>query len=346
MRPLLQINLKAIQDNYLYMQSICNAEVAASVKADCYGLGATNIAPSLYVVGCRKFFVATIDEAISLRIVLSLDAQIYVLNGFSNLDISTFIEYDITPIINTPQQLSFWIKNHSKKSCAIHIDTGMNRYGMSIEDFTQIQALPKGTQFLMSHLACDGDITSNYNKLQLDKFTKATESYTHIQKSFVASGGVFLGAEYHFDIARVGAALYGIGARTNPMLKNPITLLAPIIQIRSCAKDEYVGYGSTKLVPQGTLLATIPIGYADGFSRYFSNNGIVYANDRPAEIIGRVSMDFTIIDVTHNNISLDDYVELIGTNLYPDDLATKVETIGYEILTSLRKGRFNIEYIS
>lgn len=328
------------------MQSICKAEVGASVKADCYGLGSVHIAPSLYNVGCRKFFVATIDEAVLLRNVLGPEAQIYVLNGFSGLNLSTFTEHNVTPIINTMQQLNMWIEHYPEKACAIHIDTGMNRVGMCLEDFTQIPALPRGTEFLMSHLACDGDKANSYNGLQLAKFKQATAPYPHIKKSFAASGGVFLGSEYHFDIARVGAALYGIGARTNPMLKNPVTLLAPVIQIRKCLSDEYVGYGSSKLVPQGTLLATIPVGYADGFFRYFSNNGITYINNRPAEIIGRVSMDFTIIDITNHRISTGDYVELIGPNLYPDDLAQKIETIGYEILTSLRKGRFNIQYVS
>lgn len=142
MQPLLQINLKSIQDNYRYMQSICKAEIGASVKADCYGLGSIHIAPSLYNAGCRKFFVATIDEAVALRPVLGFDSQIYVLNGFSGLNIPTFIEYNITPIINSLRQLSLWLEHYSERACAIHIDTGMNRLGMSIEDFTQITDIP------------------------------------------------------------------------------------------------------------------------------------------------------------------------------------------------------------
>jgi alanine racemase len=344
MRPILKINLKAIQDNYQYMQTICKAEVAASVKADCYGLGVAKIAPALYDVGCRKFFAATINEAMSLRFIIRPDTEVYVLNGFSSSEMSTLIDYNLTPIINTPQQLHLWMQHHPEKSCSIHIDTGMNRLGMNIEDFVQIPFLPQNTQFLMSHLACDGDKTNPYNRLQLEKFIKATSPYPHIKKSLAASGGVFLGPEYHFDIARVGAALYGLGARTDTNLQNPVTLLAPIIQIKKCLKDEYIGYGSTKLVPQGTILATIPIGYADGFLTFFSNKGTVYINNRPADIIGRISMDLTIIDITTHTTSIGENVELIGHNLYPDDIALKIGTIGYEILTSLRKGRFDIEY--
>jgi alanine racemase len=338
MKPILTINLKAIQDNYRYIQSICNAEIAASVKADSYGLGADKIVPALCDAGCKRFFVATMEEGIRLR--GGEEKSIYILNGFTESTIPDLISYNLTPVINTPEQLNLWQEHCSERSCIIHVDTGMNRLGINLDDFMQISILPHNTEFLMSHLACDGDIENLYNKRQLEKFIRATAQYPTIQKSLSASGGVFLGPEYHFDLARVGAAIYGVGARIYTKLQNPVHLSAPIIQIRKCEQDEYAGYGATKLVKKGSILATIPIGYADGFSRFFSNNGMLYLGDKPAEIIGRISMDLTIIDVTNHNAQIGDMVEILGPNLYPDDLAARSGTIGYEVITSLRSGRF------
>ena len=340
MQPILTINLQAIQNNYHYIKTICNAEIAASVKADSYGLGADKIAQSLYQVGCRKFFVATIDEGIALRKCAN-DIAIYILNGLTPSRLPLFIEHNLIPIINSPEQLKHW----NSRSCVIHIDTGMNRLGMNLDDFEQIESLPQNIEFLMSHLACDGDMQNPYNKQQLEKFTAATARHPHIKKSLAASGGVFLGSEYHFDIARVGAALYGIGARGNVGLQNPVHLHVPIIQIRNCMQDEYAGYGATKFVKKGSVLATIPIGYADGFSRFLSNNGILYLHNKPVEIVGRISMDLTIIDVTGHNAAVGDMVEILGPNLYPDDIAARMGTIGYEVITSLKNGRFQRDYL-
>ena len=335
MKPILKINLTAIQDNYLYIQSICNTEIAAAVKADSYGLGAEKIVPALYDIGCRKFFVATIDEGIAIRQHVNT-GFIYILNGFTPKDIPHLINHNLTPIINTTEQLNL----SNDRPCAIHIDTGMNRLGMNLDDFSAIDTLPKNIEFLMSHLACDGDAQNPYNKQQLEKFTSATAKYPHIKKSLAASGGAFLDTSYHFDIARIGAALYGVGARTHTELQNPVTLEAPIIQIRTCIEDEYAGYGATKLVKKGSVLATIPIGYADGFSRFLSNNGILYLHNKAVEIIGRVSMDLTIIDITGHKANIGDMIEILGPNLYPDDLAARTGTIGYEVITSLKGGRF------
>jgi len=345
MKPILTINLRAIQDNYRSIQSICTAEIAAAVKADSYGLGAEKIAPALYDVGCRKFFVATIEEGCFIASIIK-KCNIYLLNGFVESEISEIVAHNITPIINRLEQLDLWIKSNPDKACAIHIDTGMNRLGMTLEDFSQIKILPKNTEFLMSHLACDGDATNSYNNKQLNKFISATAQHPNIKRSLVASGGVFLNPEYHFDIARVGAALYGIGARVHTKLENPVILTAPIIQIRTCQHDEYIGYGATKLVPKFTVLATIPIGYADGFSRFLSNNGPLYLNNKPVEIVGRISMDLTVINVTGHEVSIGDMVEVIGTNIYPDDLALRAGTIGYEVITSLKNGRFERKYIN
>jgi len=346
MKPILTINLKSIQDNYHYIQSICKAEVAASVKADAYGLGAHQIVPALYDSGCRKFFVATIDEGKNLlSSLMDKPASVYILNGFAASNTAEIIAHNLTPIINTLEQLELWDRQHPDRPCAIHIDTGMNRLGMNLQEFATITSLPRNTEFLMSHLACDGDSTHEYNKIQLQKFITATEKYSNIPKSLVASGGVFLGPDYHFDLARVGAALYGIGSRADSNLKNPVNLTAPIIQIRTCANDEYVGYGATKLVRKDTVLATIPIGYADGFSRFLSNKGHLYLNNKPVEIVGRVSMDLTIINITGHDAAIGDMVEILGANLYPEDLAARTETIGYEVITSLTQGRFHKRFI-
>ena len=197
----------------------------------------------------------------------------------------------------------------------------------------------------MSHLACDSDKTSEYNKYQLSNFLEATSQYPKIKKSLAASGGIFLGQEYHFDLVRPGAAIYGIGSMLHPTLKNPVTLLAPVIQVKQLSKNELVGYGTTAELQSGSTIVTIPIGYGDGFFRFFSNNSTVHINGKPAKVVGRVSMDLVTIDASGHDVKVGDMVQIIGDHNTPDKIAESIGTIGYEIITSLNYGRFKRIYI-
>jgi len=345
MKAELTVNLGIIKDNYSYLQSVAKSKVGAAIKSDAYGLGAKNVTPALFEAGCRDFFVAHIEEGIDARNhLLSLEANIYVLNGFQIGAENIFAEYNLIPALSNLSQIEIWNKLEKKGKSIIHFDTGMNRLGLSKECLASLKALPEGTEYIISHLACDGDITNPYNKSQLDEFIKYTAAHK-VKQSLAASGGIFLGPEYHFDMVRPGAALYGIGSDKNPNLKNPITLTAQIIHIKHCNDDVSVGYDRTGYVKAGSTLATIALGYADGFFRSLGNRGFIFINGIKVPIIGTLSMDLTVLDVTGVNCNIGDEVEIIGPNNTPDQIAHITNTIGYEVTTSLKAGRYNRLFI-
>jgi alanine racemase len=352
--PILTVNLEKICDNYKQIVKLCApAKVSAVVKADSYGLGANAISNALFNVGCRDFFVATCAEGIELRIALSKSEKtnIYVLHGpFSN-DIDNFTTYELTPVINHLDQLELWQNAaHSQKLRAIlHVNTGMHRFGMSHDELdilTKNSVLAKDIKFeyIMSHLACSDEPDNPYNLLQLSKFRNILKHFPKTKACFANSGGVFLGKEYHFDMVRVGAALYGIDEHT----KNPISLSAPIIQMQNLKAGMSIGYNMTYITDKDSTIATIGVGYADGYLRHFGQNTSLFIGEYEAPIVGRISMDFLTIDVTNipkSKIFLGALVEIIGDHITPNKLAKLNNTIGYEMLTLLGK-RYKKEYIT
>lgn len=346
MKPNLVINLGIIKSNYKYICSQTDSVVGVSIKSDAYGLGANKVAKALFEEGARSFFVANIDEAIELSVILDPKiANIYVFNG-PNGNIDRFKEYNIYPVLNSQSQISDWEKANTNLKSIIHLDTGMNRYGISPDEIKKLDKLPQGTEYIISHLACDSDVINPYNKQQLETFKAATEKF-NVKLSLAASGGIFLGDEYHFDMVRPGGVIYGTGQLDNIHLKNPISLEAPIIQIRDYEKESYIGYNMKYLAKKGTKLATIPIGYGDGLIRSLSGpRGKLFINDVEVSIVGNISMDYTIIDVTNIDCHLGDMVEIIGPNNRPDILASYTNTIPYEVISLLKCGRYERIYLS
>lgn len=345
MKPILTINLGIIRSNYRYICSKTKANVGISIKADAYGLGASKVAPALFEEGAREFFVANIDEGIELTKYLDSNlADIYVFNG-PNGDINLFKEYNIYPVLNSIDQIENWRFANTGLKSIIHMDSGMNRYGVSPEDMNRMEHLPENTEYIISHLACDSDVINPYNKQQLDIFSEITDKFS-CKRSLAASGGIFLGHEYHFDMVRPGGVIYGTGQIDNIHLKNPVTLEAPIIQIREYEKESYIGYDLTYQAKKGSKLATIPIGYGDGLLRSIGPRGKLYISNKEAKIAGNISMDYTVIDVTNIDCKRGDIVEIIGKNNRPDILASFTNTTPYEILTLLKSGRYNRNYTS
>lgn len=350
----LTIDLGIIRDNYRALQKICTlTEVGAAVKANSYGLGAEQISPILANLGCKYFFVATTDEGVTLREKFNKEnlnhknLNICVLNGYFTADQEEFIKYDLIPVLNSFQQSELWrnlgYQLNRKLPCFLHIDTGMNRFGIPEEE---INHLIRSTQELevlciMSHLSSSEEPDNEINKEQLLKFKQLASLFPDTKKSLVNSSGIFLGPEYHFDLARPGVAIYGVNPTpylSESLIKNPITLKAPIIQIKSLDKGQHVGYNRTYELEENHLIATLPLGYADGYPRSLSNKGIVFINDKPAPVIGRVSMDLITVDVTKippEDLFLGQTVEIIGKNMSLDKIANLAGTNGYEILTML-----------
>jgi alanine racemase len=364
-KPQLYINLDNLRDNYLHLKEHCGAhtDVACVVKSNAYGVGALETSATLYKAGCRKFFVATLEEAISLRELFDrllskpTEPSIYALYGPDHLNLEFFTQKQITPVINSLHQLDIW-QNHSKKlntilNYVLHIDTGMHRLGMplyELESFLNKKDDYSGInlEFVMSHLASSEMIDDHQNSTQLEKFILYTEQL-RTKKSLANSGGIFLDKKYHFDIVRPGAALYGIKHNQHfSKIKDVVSLYAPIIQLQKICKDETIGYNASWTAQRDTIIATLPVGYGDGYLRHLSNNGVVLVNNIPSKVVGRVSMDLITVDVTDvpaENLFIGQLAEIIGPQISLSQIARLSSTAEYEILTNLGN-RYDRQYIT
>ncbi len=334
----LQIDLDALVANWRMMQRrVEPAYAAAVVKADAYGLGVKQVATALSKGGCSRFYVAWAEEGAALRRDLGPAPEILVFHGVTSATLDLFQMYALQPVLNHLEQIDLWNEaNVQTRPAALHVDTGMNRLGVSRAHWpAAARMLPKPTR-LISHLAC-GDETSVANAVQLSRFNEARALWPDVPGSLSASGGVYLGKDYHFDEVRTGIALYGGGPTpTEGSVPHPVvTLTAPILQVRDAAKGETAGYGCTWTAESDCQLATVGVGYADGYLRSASNSGKVFVQGQKRPIVGRVSMDLIVIDVTGLVLSPGDEIELLGPNMPLSDVAGAMSTIDYEILARL-----------
>lgn len=352
---LLTIDLPAIGENYLDLRDrlATGSRCGAVVKADAYGLGMAEVAPALHRRGCRDFFVATQAEGERLREQLGDEVSIVVLTGVRpgcELDCA---RAGLLPTLCTLQQLRDWVATCDRAGisgpCAVKVDSGMTRLGMTPEDFEQLladRALLRAAdiRLLLSHLACADEPDHPQNGIQLRSFRSAGERLRalcpEVQLSLANSSGIFLGEEYHFDIARPGSALYGVNpvpGAPNPM-RAVVELSLPIVQKRHISSDCLVGYGATQGVAAGSWLAVARGGYADGILRAQGGRGCGWAYGRRLPMVGRVSMDSTTFDISALSDAKRESlqaIEVLNEQLTVDEVAGYAGTIGYEILTSL-----------
>ena len=355
---ILSINLAAIQSNWLHVTALLKSgsECAAVVKADAYSVGAVEVAKALYAVGCQTFYLATLEEATELRRELPLDAVLYVLGGVRQGAESSFIDLDLIPVLYSLVAVNQWLdfcRSHGQAyPCALKLDTGMTRLGLTDSDFEKLlshrPALLNPVLF-MSHLACADIAGHPLNDEQLQRFQSAALTikalYPTIKTSLANSSGSFLGEEYHFDMVRIGAALYGINP--NPELPNPllpvINLQLPVLQIRTAERAASVGYGAEASIDANTRLAVVAGGYADGVHRSLGFAPTGRVNGVPVFSVGRVSMDSFIFDITHISGN-PEYISVIDAKLTLDVLMHTHKTLGYEVLTSLGR-RYQRHYV-
>ncbi|AIL64787.1 Alanine racemase, catabolic [Rickettsiales bacterium Ac37b] len=355
---ILNVDLNSIVYNYLFLKKKLNTvECGAVVKANAYGIGANHVASTLAKYGCKHFFVANLEEAISLRAILTKQYNIYVLHGVFPNQEQEFIHYNLTPILNDIYQIKIWNCFASTKKiqlpAILYIDTGLSRLGLTTYDaldlfYNQTLVANLNILYLMSHLSAADNPTHPLNAEQLKKMSIIQKYMPNTHITFVNSSGIFLGTNYHFHLARPGMALYGLNP--TPQSKNPmhnvIYLSSKIIQVRNNIKQSPVGYGGSYYAERNSVIATVAIGYADGYFRSLSNNSICYINGYKAPVIGRVSMDLITLDVTNvpaHFIYPGQSVEIIGDNITVDQLAKYANTLGYEILTNLGH-RFKLVY--
>jgi alanine racemase len=320
------------------------------------------VAPALYQAGARCFFVAQLGEAITLRTALPEAAEIYVLNGLAAGPAAEFRAHGLRPVLNSLGEADAWRAEAGTAGqtlpAALHIDTGMSRLGLPANELDTLAGDPgrlDGIEitYVMSHLACADQPEHPLNAAQLAEFHAARARLPAplpaAPASLANSSGIFLGAGYHFDLARPGVALYGVNPtpkRLNPM-RQVVRLQAKILQLREIDAPRTVGYGASHRAAGPTRVATVAVGYADGYLRSLSNRGSAWLGNQRVPVVGHVSMDLITLDVT--GVSPDSahpgaLVDLIGPELGADDVAVAAGTIGYEILTALGQ-RYHRVYV-
>jgi alanine racemase len=348
-RARLTVDLDALAANHAVLKALAgSAELAPVVKADGYGLGVGPIARRLWAEGGRTFFVARLEEGETLRAELGEDrpARILVLDGATAGSAPRLAAARLAPVLNSPAQVeafAAWARGNGPLACALHLDTGMNRLGLTADELAVLAAAPDRLQgliieLLMSHLACADGEEHRLNAQQAGRFKKARALMPGVPGSLANTAGVFLGPEFHHDLVRPGIGLYGGGpfARTHPQLKQVATLAAPILQVRAVSQGETVGYGASFTADRAYRVAVVAAGYADGVLRSSAGRGRAWFAGGFRKILGRISMDLMALDVTGcEDACPGAMVELLGPHVPVDEAAEAAGTASYEVLTRL-----------
>lgn len=331
----LTIDLDAIAANWRALDRMTGPAVqtAAVVKADAYGLGLTRVARTLARAGARRFFVAYAEEGAAVRQALGPGPQIAVLSGHCPGDTEMIHDLDLTPMLNSLDQITRHLEALPGHPFGVQLDTGMNRLGVEQPEWQAVAPIliEAAPELLMSHLACADEPDHPLNEAQLRVFHEMTDG-TGLPRSLAATGGIQLGQRYHFDLTRPGVGLYGGLPYTAAL---PVVALSlPVIQTREVDPGEAVGYGCAWVADRPAVIATVAAGYADGLPRTLSNKAQLWDGDTPCPVVGRVSMDAITVDVTHLP-EVPKVLEILGPNQSIDALAEVAGTIGYELLTAL-----------
>ena len=345
------VDLAALQSNWkkLTAEALAHSpatETGAAIKGEAYGLGMAPCAKALWAAGCRSFFVARPFEGAQLRDILP-EALIFVLDGLYTGQADYYLQYELYPALISLDEAREWALEGRGKPCAVHVDTGINRMGMTGQEFADVVAMKDQLRIVMvmSHLACSDEPSHPLNAKQRDLFAKYRAMLPDVPASFANSSGIYLGDGYLYDLVRAGVALYGgnpLPGQPNPM-KTVVTLQLKVMQTRIVKKGDTIGYGATWTAPRDSRIALLGAGYRDGIPRKLS-----WSADKPAAqvfaagqrvfVVGRVSMDMMAIDVTDLSeveTQRGTLVEIFGPNISVDEAAGYAGTISYELLTHL-----------
>lgn len=342
LNPVLEVDLAALCANYRAMAAaVPRATPAAVVKCDAYGLGAAAVATALKEKeNCRSFFVAYPEEGAELRSAIGGDADIYVFNGPFDETLAAHRAFALTPVLNSLEQAALWAREMPGKSAAVHFDTGMHRLGLSLADLDRVRAVSGlNIAVVMSHLACASDPKNPMNARQKEDFVAVAKLFPNARKSLSSSGAALIGPAFGFDLVRLGVGLYGVNPHdSGPSPARPVArLTAPVMEVHAIRKGESVGYGATYTTPRDAILATVLLGYGDGYPRAGSNRAQAFICGRRAPVVGRISMDLIVLDATDSPKppAIGDRAEFFGPSLPIDEAAASCGTIGYELLTGV-----------
>ena len=335
---ILNINTNNLIYNYNFFKNLKNnLIVAPTIKANAYGLGDKKIFNILLKNGCKHFFVATLNEGINLQN-KNKSIKIYVLNGLQDYELSKFSNNNLIPVINSIYEYKK-IKN-SKIDYAIHIDTGINRLGIPLEEIDKLNTNDIKIKLIISHLSSSDEYKINYNNKQNEIFNNLINKFNkNVIFSLANAHGAILNKSFLYQMIRPGIGIYGgfENRKLEKVIKNVVSLKGKIVQIKNIQKNQYVGYNRTFRTKAKTKVAIIGLGYADGIPRILSNKSYVYYKKNKFKIIGRVSMDTFTIDITKcsHDLKVGMYVDIINEKHKVDKFAKKCKTITYEVLTSI-----------
>jgi alanine racemase len=354
---MLTIDLGAVVANYQTLRDrLGGVQCATAVKADAYGVGVARVAPALARAGCEFFFVATLDEAVALRRLMP-GPTIAVLNGAPLGAEAECLEHDLRPVLNNLGQIERWAalaRDHGRLEAIIHVDTGMCRLGLPSAEVERLAAEPERLHgidvvLVMSHLACAEDFHNPMNPRQRIEFDRLRHLLPAAPASLANSSGIFHEPNIHYDLARPGVALYG--ANPTPDKPNPmaevVRLQSKIAQVRDVDSPQTVGYGAAHRVAGPARIATVPVGYADGYRRSLGGQAFAAIGGVRVPVVGRVSMDLITLDVSTlapEQTRPGTTVDLIGGPCPIDEIAALGGSIAYELLTSLGH-RYERRYI-
>jgi alanine racemase len=351
---LLTIDLAAIEANWRTLSGrTVPIECAGVVKADAYGCGLEAVTARLARAGCKTFFVADLAEGRRVR-AIAQQGVVYVLGGLFPHTAQAFAEAQLRPVINGLAELAEWdafvASTNWRGGAALHVDTGMNRLGLSPDEAvavaSRVQLANHGFTLLMSHLACAETPSNPMNDRQIKMFRELRILFRGVPSSLANSSGIFLGGGVaHCDLVRPGIALYGgnpTPGQPNPM-RPVVEMKGRIAQVREVKRGDTVGYGATFTAQRPSRIAIIAVGYGDGFLRSSAGDRTkppaqVIVGGKRCPLAGRVSMDLIAVDVTDvadGRARRGDFATLIGGDLGVDALAATAGTMSYEVLTRM-----------
>ncbi len=358
----LTIDIDAVVANWRLLASRSGrAACAAVMKADGYGLGVRHLAPALADAGCSTFFVAHPAEGVAMRRHLTRRRgpaggpggvpRIFILHGLQDGEAPLLAANRLIPVLSTERQVRIW-QDAAREAgtalpAALQVDSGMNRLGLAPGAFRRLALDPDGlaglhVELLLTHLACADHPADPMNAEQRRRFRQACDCLPGIPASIANSAAIFHGPDMALDLVRPGIALYGVDPIERPAAENPLHPVVEwqsrILQIREIDASEAVGYGATFRAERRTRLATVSVGYADGYLRSFSNRAYGAIDGVRVPLAGRVSMDlltFDITDLPPDAVREGDELELAGATVTVGELASWGGTIGYEVLTRL-----------
>ncbi len=359
---MLTVDLAALADNWRFLAAkVAPAECAGVVKANGYGTGIEPASRALFAAGCRTFFVAQIAEGLQVRAALGAGPRVFVLNGLqAGADPAEYVAHGLSPVIGSSDELARWAPRAADgPPCAIHLDTGMSRLGFA--SLAELEAAlarhdraKLNVALIMSHFVSSEEPNNPLNDAQIARFEAERALFPGVPAGLANSSAIFLEQRPAYDLVRAGYALYGgnpTPGAPNPM-RSVVRLDVRIQQVRWIEPGDSVGYNAQWIAKRRTRLATLLAGYADGLPRGAGATGArpgadVIIAGRRCPLVGRVSMDLCVADVTdvpEAALRPCDYAAILGEEIGVDELGARSGTIGYHILTSLGP-RYRREYV-